>query len=580
MVDIKAHYSADGSLSERRLTSGPPTPLVGASAPTRNVHQTNHSTASVQTVISIKAQIYQAFSGLKSSLETLTGAAAKENDKIARPASNGAPGEISRSALTAYSVTRPQGASQIVVVRFAQYAQRATVLLPTAGPVKLSTGIMEQTLAVGPGNDTLMSLVQSLNGIPGLRAWLLQTRHGLALLVKSLPGTSNALQPASIETLWRLLQSALLSQSQPLVISFDEIPATDSWEGLTGLARDAGDGKAVDYRIAVIPQSHAHLHPKETIAALQLRVAALIREVNAIHTFLASIAKRGAGSGTDINPQDRIFAQVLLDRLRKITTRPVYGFASNPVFPADIGLEVGEDGLLTFNEACFNRMCEDRQDLLAAMVGPNADPDDIFLSPDIKVTDLLKQGVYKLIYDPTQTPVIATLDGFPLQRSHDPEGRPVLILGAQDQDLAIVLPKDSPMATELVYRLSLFDQLAAIAATTLSPDAPNLQSGTAHDVVVASAKRDDASVENMILGVLAQAVDQSDVAQPAESDAIPPQAAELLFYLLWIGLFVPRADRDRRKKQHPHRRPTPHGASIAFFGQAQWDQISKAKDDS
>jgi len=84
----------------------------------------------------------------------------------------------------------------------------------------------------------------------------------------------------------------------------------------------------------------------------------------------------------------------------------------------------------------------------------------------------------------------------------------------------------------------------------------------------------------MILGVLAQAVDQSDVAQPAESDAIPPQAAELLFYLLWIGLFVPRADRDRRKKQHPHRRPTPHGASIAFFGQAQWDQISKAKDDS
>jgi flagellar hook-associated protein 2 len=449
-------------------------------------------------------------------------------------------------------------------------------LLPTAGPIKLSTGTTEQTLAVGPGNDSLMSVVQSLNGIPGLRAWLLQTRQGLALLVKSLPGTSNALQQASIETLWRLLQSALLSQSQPLIISFDEIPATDPLEGPAGLARDAGDGTAVDYRITAIPQTHAHLHPKETIAALQVRVAALIREVNALHTFLASIAKRGAGSGTDINLQDRIFAQVLLERLRKITTRPVYGFASNPIFPADIGLEVGEDGLLTFNEACFNRMSEYRQDLLAAMVGPNADPDDIVLSQDIKATDVLKQGVHTLIYDPTQTPVIATLDGFPLQRSHDPDGRPVFILGVQDQNLAL-LPKDSPMVTELVYRLSLFDQLAAIAATTLSPDAPNLQSGTAHDVVVASAKRDDASVGNMILAVLAQAVDQSDVAQPEERDAIPPQAAELLFYLLWIGLFVPKVDRDRRKKQHQHRRSTPHGASITFFGQALWDQISKAK---
>ncbi|WP_213685977.1 hypothetical protein [Roseicyclus sp.] len=78
--------------------------------------------------------------------------------------------------------------------------------------------------------------------------------------------------------------------------------------------------------------------------------------MNAIQTFLAGIAKRGAGSSTDISPQDRILAQALLDRLRKITTRPVYGFASNPVLPADIGIDVGEDGLLTFNAGSFNRM--------------------------------------------------------------------------------------------------------------------------------------------------------------------------------------------------------------------------------
>lgn len=551
MVDIKAHHLADGALSDRRMASASATPLAGASGPIRNLAQADRATASVQTAISIRAQIYQAFSGLRLSLETLTGA--KENTKIAQPPASGALDGISRAALSSDPVTRPQGTSQIIVVRLAQFAQQGTILLPPAGPVKLSTGITDHTVAIGAGNDSLKSLVQSLNGLPGLKAWLLQTRQGLALVVKSLPGTAHALQPASVETLLRVLQAALPPQGQPLVVSVDEIPATD--------------GVAVEPRIVPTPQNHAYLHPKETIAALQFRVASLIREVNAIHTFLASIAKRGAGSGTDISPQDRIFAQALLDRLRKITTRPVYGFASNPVLPADIGLEIGEDGVLTFNAGSFDRMSEERPDLLAAMIGPNGNPDDMVPPPDTQAADLLKHGVYTLIYDPTQTPVMATLDGFPLHLSHDPVGRPVLTLGALDQHLAIVLDKDAPAATELVYRLGLLDQLAAIAATPLSPDALNLQSGTAHDFVVASSERDHASVENMILAVLAQGDDQSDMAQSAQSETFPPQVAELLFYLLWIGLFVPRVDRDRRKKQHPASRPTPQGASVPIFWQ-------------
>lgn len=552
MVDIKAHHLAESALSERRMTSVPPTPLGGASASAQKMLQTDRATASVQTAISIRAQIYQAVSALRSSLETLAGA--NESNKIAQPPASGAPDGISRTALSSDPITRPQGTSQIIVVRFAQYAQQGTILLPPAGPVKLSTGTTDHTVAIGAGNDSLQSLVQSLNGLSGLKAWLLQTRQGLALVVKSLPGTAHALQPASIKTILHVLQAALPPQGQPLVVSVDEIPATD--------------GVAVESRVVLTPQNHAYLRPKETIAALQLRVASLIREVNAIQTFLAGIVKRGVVSGTDISPQDGILAQTLLDRLRKITTRPVYGFASNPVLPADIGLDVGEDGLLTFNAGSFDRMSEDRPDLLAAMLGPDGNPDDMLPTPDIQAADLLKQGVYTLIYNPTQTPVMATLDGFPLQLSHDPDGRPVLTLGAEDQHLAIVLPMDAPVAAKLVYRLSLLDQLAEITATTLSPDAPHLQSGTVHDIGVASAKRDDASVDNMILAVLAQAVDQSDMAQPAQSNTMPVQAAELLFYLLWIGLFVPRVDRDRRKKQHPERRPIPHGASVRIIWQS------------
>ncbi|MDA0721005.1 MAG: hypothetical protein O2994_04930, partial [Proteobacteria bacterium] len=102
----------------------------------------------------------------------------------------------------------------------------------------------------------MKSLVQSLNGLPGLKAWLLQTRQGLALVFKSLPGTAHALQPASVATILRVLQAALPPQGPPLVVSVDEIPATD--------------GMAVEPRIVLTPQNHAYLHPKETTAALQL----------------------------------------------------------------------------------------------------------------------------------------------------------------------------------------------------------------------------------------------------------------------------------------------------------------------
>jgi flagellar hook-associated protein 2 len=579
MVDIKAYYLADSAHSERRMTSGPSTQPVGASAHSQNGSKTDRSPARVETAISTKAQIFHAFSGLRSLLETLGGANSKNHDNGVGPSSSRATGDIGRTEITSAPVIRQQGASQIIVARFAQYAQPDTALLPPAGPVKLTVGITEQALTIGPGKNTLEALVQSLNGVPGLKAWLLQTREGLAVLIKSLPGTSNALQPASIETLWRLIQPALPSQIHPLVISIDEIPAADARAAVTGLARNAVDGASVDYRIAATSQSNAHLHPKETIASLQQRVAVLIREMNAIITLLANISKRGPSKGPNICLQDRMFAQALLDRLRKITSRPAYGFASDPILPADIGLEIGEDGLLVFNEACFKTMSEHRQDLATAMVGPNAYPDDMRLSPHIKETDLLKPGVYTLIYDPTHTPAIATLDGSPLLRCHDDDGRPVLLLTAQAQQLAIVLTQDAPMATDLVYRLSLFDQLAGFAATVLPPDAARLHSGTAHDFVLSSAQRDDLPADNTIVAVLTQSANHSDMAQMIEGGSIPPQAAELLFYLLWIGLFIPRADRERRKKHHPNRRPKANSSSAPTFGQPLSEQISALKDD-
>lgn len=566
MVDLKVQHWTEGFLSERRLTSGPSSPFDRASLSLKgNLPQAASSTASVRTSISIRAQIFQSFGGLVTVLGVQSETAIRKNVKIERGVSSGVPGEINSTALIACSRKRPHGTSQIVVVRFAGYVQESTVLLPPAEPVKLSIGTTEHILSVGPYNNSLMSFAQSLNDITGMKAWLLRTRQGLSLLLKGLPGTSNALQPASLEIMRRLMQPASSLSKQPLVVSVDEIPATDAWNRSTGLASDAGDGDVDASRIVATPRSKAHLAPKGSVVQLQRRLTIMVREVNAILTFLASLANPGANSDVDVNAQDRIFAQVLLSRLRRILLRPVYGFASDPVYPADIGLRLGNDGLLEFDEVSFNKMSLHSQSLLSAMVGPDFEFEKMFLSQEARATQTLNPAVYTLVYDPTYIPVLATLDGIPLRMCHDPVGRPVLVLEGYVQDISIVLNEDTKLSSELVYRLSLSEQLEDLAETVLRLDAWKIHSDAQLDFVVTSPRRDDAPAENTIHSVAVDSVGRWETAHGIESGAIPPQAVELIFYLLWIGLFVLKIDRDHRQKCRRIRRSAPNESFIAFL---------------
>lgn len=577
MVHLKVQHWTEGFLSERRLTSGPSSPFDKASlSPTGNLPQAASSTASVRTSISIRAQIFQSFSGLVTVAGVQSETAIRTNVKIERGVSSGLPGEINSTAPLACSRKRPYGTSQIVVLRFAGYVQESTVLLPPTEPIKLSIGTKEHILAFGPYNNSLMSFAQSLNDITGMKAWLLQTRQGLSLLLKGLPGTSNALQPESLDILRRLMQPASSLSKQPFVVSVDEIPATDAWNRSAGLASDVGDGDVDASRIVATPRSKAHLAPKGSVVQLQRRLMIMVREVNAILTFLASLANSGANSDVDVNAQDRIFAQVLLSRLRRILLRPVYGFASDPVYPADIGLRLGKDGLLEFDEVSFNKMYLHSQSLLSAMVGPDFEFKNMFLSQEAGATQTLNPAVYTLVYDPTHIPVLATLDGIPLRMCHDPLGRPVLVLEGYVQEISIVLNEDAKLSSELVYRLSLSEQLEDLAETVLRLDEGKIHSDAQLDFIVTSPWRDDAPAENTILSLVVDSVGRWETAQGIESGAIPPQAAELMFYLLWIGLFAREVDHDHRHKYRRIRRSAPNGSIIAFLRLALGGQFSEA----
>lgn len=569
MVDIKPQFfpNTDSASSERRLTPEAPSRPADPTMNSPTATKTQRAAESVDTRVSVKARILNAVGGFKSSVGALTGTDFKMTSTAPWLVSIGIANPALTTAFSASMTIRQLAAPQIIVFRLAQSAKPDTVLQPTAGPVTLAFGQPNppghsqqagQTLRIGPGNDTIKSLVQSLNGLLGLKASLLQTRKGLALLVKTRPGLRHALEPASIAALRRLLQPALPSGTQPLVVSTGGVAAKDTLGELNGRpfvhAATTIDTLVSGYHITAHAPGLARLQSEETIASLQKRVAALLREMNTLITFLATTAQRGTGTATAPSLSDRMIALVLLDRLRKIVSRPIHGFGPDPVLPANLGIGVDAAGFLTLNEERFTLIAKHRRNMVAAIIGPAAGQDGA--APAQVEPHLLAGGVHRLVYDPTHSPVIAMLNETPLAMGRDALGRSVLTLRTQTQELSIVLKAEEPITTDIIYGQSLLDQVTNFAAAALDPDDPLIRADPDSDGKAQAGEPAAAPVDIMVAAMYVRQIAQSDAAQPTAIAKLPPETAEIVVYLLWIGLFIPDVKRDRHKKRRIH---TPHG---------------------
>jgi len=570
MVDIKPpFFSNTGSPpSERGLTTDATSRQADATVNTHTAAKTQRVADSVDTRISVKARILKAVSGFRSSVGAVNGTDFKMTSTAPRTASIGMENPALAKTFTANIAIRQLAAPQITVFRLAQSATPDTVLQSTADPVRLTTvqagqqpGQSQQagqTLVISPDNDTLKALVQSLNGISGIKASLLQTREGLALLVKTRSGSLNALEPGSIVALRRLLQPALPSGGQLLVVSTGGIAAKDTMGDLNGRpfvhAATAMDTLLPGYHITAHAPGLARLQSEETIASLQKRVATLLREMNTLITFLVNTAQRGTGVATASSLSDRMIAQVLLDRLRKIVSRPIHGFRTDPVFPADLGIGFDAAGFLKLEEGRFARMAKSKREMVAAILGPDAGHDGAASPRD--GPHLLHGAVHRLVYDPTHTPVVATLNGIPLATGQDALGRPVLTLRRQTQEVSIVLNAQEPITTDIAYGQSLLDQMTDFATAVLDPADPLLRADPAADGTPHAAEPEVAQADALVAAMNVRQIVQDDAVQTNAITALPPQVAEFMVYLLWIGLFIPDVKIDRRKKR---RTQTPRG---------------------
>jgi hypothetical protein len=553
MIEIKSMFLHSGALSEPNMWAKGAALQINKSYCSPYVSKGEQAAASLDVVISLKAKMLIAVSAFKSSLGTLSGTDFKAVSNAPSTVEISVKTPSHAKAFSADIIVRQLAKPQIIVFRLTQNTKPKTALCHVVSPLKIATMEQTQTLPISGGKITVQKFVQSLNGIFGLKSSLVQTEMGLVIIVKTLPGASQALQPASVRAIQQMLWSSTKFVKRSLVVAMSEIEAQDTVVDLNGkeltFAENRMENLFPGYVVTALKLGHAYLQSEETIASLLTRMTALMGEINILIKHLITIAysvKSGANTST---PAEKLAAKSLLDRLRKIVSEPIYGFARTPVLPAMLGIEVPETGEINFDEDCFEVMAAQQRNMITAIFGANNSQNTLLQEHDKASAIAMNPLMYLLIYNPIGDMVTATLNGSPLAVELAPQGHPILSLNDETHEVFVVLNANKPITENLAYGHNLLDKLDSFATYFLNSDnrVTSVDTGLQPKLIAFehNAAQSNSLVSEMFFHPLASTVGTQNNAV----SSMPPKAAELLVYLLWIGIWVSSIERDRSKRR-------------------------------
>jgi hypothetical protein len=456
-------------------------------------------------------------------------------------------------AFSADIIVRQLANPQIIVFRLTQNTKPETALCHIVSPLKVATTETTQTLSISGGKVTVKKFVQSLNDISGLKSSLVQTENGLVIIVKTLPGASQALQPTSVDAIQQMLWSSTKFGNRSLVVAMREIAAQDTVVDLNGkeltFAENRMESLVPGYVVTALKLGQAYLQSEETIASLLTRMTALMREINTLIKHLVSIAYSVKSAANLPTPAERLAAQALLHRLRKIVSQPIYGFARTPVLPATLGIEVAETGAIDFDEDCFEMMAAQERNMIAAIFGATKSQNTLLQEHDKAKAIPMNRLMYSLIYNPMGDTVTATLNGSPLAVQLAPQGHPILSLNDETHEVFVVLNANEPTIENLAYGHSLLDKLNDFATYFLNADSRVTSVDTGLQANLQALEHNTAQSNSLVSAIFFQPLASTDGTQTNAVSSMPPKAAELLVYLLWIGVWVSSIERDRSKRR-------------------------------
>jgi len=553
MINIKSPFLHSGATSEPNIWSEGAVPQIDKLHSSQSLAKAERAAASVDVVISLKAQILIAVSSFKSSLGTFSGTDFKAVSNVPSTVEISVTTPSHAKAFSADIIVRQLASPQIIVIRLAQNTEPKTALGHIVSPLKVATTETTQTLSINGGNVTIKKFVESLNSISGLKSFLVQTEKGLVIIVKTLPGASQALLPTSVDAIQKILRSSTKLGNSSLVVEMCEIAALDTVVDLNGkeltFAENRMESLVPGYVVTALKLGQAYLKSEETMASLLTRMTALVREINTLIKHLVSIAYSVKSSANSHTSAERLAAQELLHRLRKIVSQPIYGFARPPVLPATLGIEVAETGAINFDETCFEMVVAQQPNMIEAIFGATNSQNTLLQEHDRARAFPVNRLMYSLIYNPMGDTVTETLNGSPLAVDLAPQGHPILSLKDESHEVFVALNAKEPIIANLAYGHSLLDKLNDFATYFLNSDSRATSVGTELEANLQALEHNTAKSNTLVSDIFFQPLASTDGTQANVVSSMSPKATELLAYLLWIGVWVSSIERDRSKRR-------------------------------
>ena len=348
------------------------------------------------------------------------------------------------------------------------------------GDLTLTLAGVNTVITIDSTNNSVQGLINEINEISGIQASFVDATGsgGLALVLKSDPGTANAFSLSSSDGLSAFSTTGMTANSSPVTLSVASTNAVFEVDGLT-VTRSTNSVTDVfeGYKLDVNAVSNGEFNIASAVLSTnaRARMESFLGNLNEVKNYLQTETKRGRDGAEDGTLVGDSTAAQILREISTLTTREIVGFSGENYYLANLGVQTERDGRLSLNVTKFDAALAANPDILNVVFASKYSTDN----NNLKVTGSANYppvaGSYSFSF--TSGGSTGTLNDETVTSTSNSVGNQVFTgASGNAKNLSVELLSDTTTAATVRYGQSLADKLQKyISDITATSGAINLR---------------------------------------------------------------------------------------------------------
>jgi flagellar hook-associated protein 2 len=367
----------------------------------------------------------------------------------------------------------------------------------------LNSSKTSSTAVITSGSDSLNSVATGLNAITGVSASIINKGDGTySLIIRSDTGANSAL---------RLTVSEEASNTG--LSTFNT--TTDNANHQKTAASDATlnvDGVTINRETNIIDDLYdGYTLNLTTTTSSSFRLSSSLDKVNALSNLQSfidvinetrtnlNILTQSKSDTEDSGPLAKnVTVNSLKNRLNSITTGPIYGFGSDPLYLSELGVRTEKDGTLSVNKNTFNNQIAFDSSVFDAVFNTMFSSSSPFIKAEKSIASSEpKPGAYGFQSTDSTT---ASLDGTSMIAATATDGTKYFLSSSSAENTSgIKITQSETVSSAYVYfGKSLIDQIGDYLTDTLSVNGTLAKSETAASSDLSSFNIDLSDIDKRV----------------------------------------------------------------------------------